>query len=133
MPWEIKFPGEFDFSLKIGEQNIRNNLTRELLKINDNGGDPLLRINDVVDKFVTFQHESLPGFFVEALATANKADKCRPPNWLDSGCSFQNRIDDAFISDALSINNAYMIYRNNGFSNLNSLTDHPGLVVELGI
>jgi endonuclease/exonuclease/phosphatase family metal-dependent hydrolase len=131
MPWEIKFPGEFDFTLRAGEENWRKNLTNGLLKISDNRQETLERINDVVDRFVNYQHNSSSEFLVEALSMANKKNKCVPFNGFDAACNYQYRIDHVFVPESFTINNAYIIYKNNNFGNLNSLTDHPGLFVEL--
>lgn len=146
VPWEVFFPGHFDFRPPVQEDRLIR-LREALLSTNqqaasknpDEGGDAAAAIRDpiqaahrvdaAIQKFHKFILQTLPQELLlqESLALAQMAERCPTSFPLPAACTFNNRIDHIFIKPTLTLLQAAVIYPKNDWIRLDSLSDHPGI------
>lgn len=156
VPWEIKVPGEYDFSANKASV-WRFDLKQKLFKIahSSQPSDQLnKRIETAIDGFISSQKvkNGMTESFREALWSAEKSGHCTPMLGYDGACGSSDRIDHFMLpvmlpvtspvtspvsnldygkTNKFSVKNAFMVYRHNDFHRTDTLTDHPGVVIDV--
>jgi endonuclease/exonuclease/phosphatase family metal-dependent hydrolase len=140
-PWEIAVPGQFDFRASL-QRSWREPLRRTLTELNSSTEyKPWASIQDRAEASRRID-EALAGLALlenpiplrEALDEARRSGRCAPASGVPASCAFADRIDLIFADPGLGVRNSFVVYPENDWSNLRSVSDHPAVAgtFELG-
>lgn len=146
IPYEISVEGQYDFNLTREFKDSKQRaamLKRSLLSLNNSRYKPWATITDqvlleervdrAISRFRDFQMDILSSSLIDHLEladsvnVANSTKLCKPRSDFAGGCFDSDRIDFMFTSKNLRPINSYILFQENSWTSLESVTDHPGI------
>lgn len=139
--WEVRVEGQFELDAENPEWH---KFLREIARWDHrqdykpwagaNASDVAQqRIDALARRFCEWRREcSAAGFdsiLKETLWHANQSGICRPePGAPHSTCRYPQRIDHIFVDSHFAVKNAFVVYGNASWTNLDSVSDHPAIM-----
>lgn len=145
-PWEVFIEGQFD--LRIQSKDKIQKFQEELIKFNfdkkyknwamiEDKKAVRKRVEDAIKRFCQWQQfaqeKKLPIKMTECLSYITQKNKIKPlKNAPRTATKRKWRIDHIFVNEIFDIKNAFIIYDDSSWIELNSVSDHMGVYCEIG-
>ncbi len=137
--WEPTVPGLYDLS---GPSAALDRMKRLLVSLNDSTikafatirdpNEAQRRVGDAVARFNRWVQQSAFSLnqMTERVDAFNRLGTCRARPEVDEACHVPHRIDHVFATPGLRSGRAVIVFPQNDWVRLDTLSDHPGVLVD---